>query len=373
MATTDYNFGERLLHRLALGIPLISKASFEFDNFLPGQPLDHSDEKHVFVSGLARAGTTILMRTFYDTGQFRSLTYRDMPFVLMPGMWKKLSAHFHKDEEAKERAHGDGIAVNFDSPEAFEEVFWRIFSGGEYIFGGCLRPYTVNKELVKQFRVYVQRIVGSAGDHTRRRYLSKNNNNILRLDAIRKAFPTALILIPFRDPIQQAISLLTQHQKFCGRNSIDEFTSDYMRWLGHHEFGATHKPFLFDKEPESSVLQYNTGHVNYWLSIWVRTYRYLLDSAPSGSIFVSYEDLCDAPQETLTCLFESANMELNKDRIKMGFSAPLLKNADGINVNLRNQAQQIYQELRERALARDIKHENQATIRTSKGMQCVSG
>ena len=42
----------------------------------------------------------------------------------------------------------------------------------------------------------------------RTRYLSKNNNNILRLPALARAFPQALILIPFRDPLTHAASLL---------------------------------------------------------------------------------------------------------------------------------------------------------------------
>ena len=124
---------------MALGVPFISKVSFDLDGLLPIKRQDNPDERHVFVSGLARAGTTILMRTFFDTGQFRSLSYRDMPFVLMPGIWKNLSKSFQKQEKAKERAHGDGIYVDFDSPEAFEEVFWRTFSGNEYINDNCLQ------------------------------------------------------------------------------------------------------------------------------------------------------------------------------------------------------------------------------------------
>jgi hypothetical protein len=88
---SDYSFGERLLHRLALGFPVISEISFDIDALLFNKKKDISFEKHVFISGLARAGTTILMRSFYETGQFRSLTYRDMPFVLMPGIWQKVS------------------------------------------------------------------------------------------------------------------------------------------------------------------------------------------------------------------------------------------------------------------------------------------
>lgn len=350
--TSDYSFGDRLLHRLVLGFPFVSEMAFELDALFASKKQNLPNEKHVFVSGLARAGTTILMRTFYDTGQFRSLTYRDMPFVLMPGMWNKLSTPFYKQEKAKERAHGDGIQVDFDSPEAFEEVFWRTFSGDEYIRDDCLQPHSVSEELIDLFCLYVRRIVDSSSDSKQHRYLSKNNNNILRLGAIRKAFPKAIIIIPFRDPLQQSISLLNQHQQFCIRHSVDKFSYDYMHWLGHYEFGATHKPFRFQKETGPYIADYASDNINYWLNIWTSTYNYLLNSAPSSSIFVCFEDLCKSPVETLRYLFESADLLLNEGRLNEVFNLPPTKVVDGVDENLRNQAQQIYQNLRVIALKR---------------------
>ena len=35
----------------------------------------------IYVTGLARAGTTILLNTIYDTKKFASFTYRDMPLL----------------------------------------------------------------------------------------------------------------------------------------------------------------------------------------------------------------------------------------------------------------------------------------------------
>jgi hypothetical protein len=86
-------------------------------------PIKIVHEKHVFIAGLARAGTTILMRRFYASQAFRSLTYRDMPFVLAPTLWRKLAAQSGRNLVTAERAHGDGILVDIDSPESFEEVF----------------------------------------------------------------------------------------------------------------------------------------------------------------------------------------------------------------------------------------------------------
>ena len=75
-------------------------------------------EDHVFITGLARAGTTILLNALYKSNVFASLSYSDMPFVLAPNIWSKISFN-KKDLEPKERAHGDGIKVSKQSPEAF--------------------------------------------------------------------------------------------------------------------------------------------------------------------------------------------------------------------------------------------------------------
>ena len=66
------------------------------------------------------------MRSLYKTNQFASLTYRDMPFILSPNIWNKIAGNHIKSEPSKERIHQDNVKVNIDSPEALDEVFWRV-------------------------------------------------------------------------------------------------------------------------------------------------------------------------------------------------------------------------------------------------------
>ncbi len=338
------------MHRLALGPSLLRKVSFDIE-LLAAPSRTREVGPPVFINGLARAGTTILMRIFHDTGQFRSLTYRDMPFVLMPGIWARLSKFFHKQEEAKERSHGDGILVNFDSPEAFEEVFWKTFCDDSYIAKTQLSPHNVGTEVISQFQDYVKQVISSAETPQQCRYLSKNNNNILRLPAIRKAFPKGLILIPFRDPVQQSISLLQQHNQFCELHANDPFGHDYMAWLGHHEFGGTHKPFRFTANVAHMGNAHQPDSLNYWLSIWVDTYGYLLSSAPSDCIFFSFETLCRSPKPVLEKLFELAGLVLEKDFQEDKIKPPKLKDANELDENLVQLAQNIYTELSKRSEA----------------------
>ncbi|NQT56824.1 MAG: sulfotransferase [Desulfobacteraceae bacterium] len=342
---SDYSFGDRLLHRLALGSPLIGRISLEIDQALSGNNGGKQEESPVFICALARAGTTILMRTFYDTGKFRSLTYREMPFVLMPGIWKRLSKSFHQYKAEEERAHGDGIGVNFDSPEAFEEVFWRVFSSDEYLYEDHLSPYSANTETIHRFQQFVSQVISSANQPHQQRYLSKNNNNILRLGSIRRAFPDALIIVPFRDPIQHAISLFHQHTQFCATHKADPFSYNYMKWLGHHEFGGTHRPFQFGDRWAVKANDHRPENINYWLALWINTYRYLLETAPQGTFFVSFEELCREPQHTLSMLFSRANVVEGDFSVEEKIRAPKVKQDDNIEQELKKQALQTYHDL----------------------------
>ena len=289
----DYGFGARLLHRLALGSTSIAEASFDIEQAgrARAKPLPDAGAP-VFVAGLARAGTTVLMRSLHASGAFCSLTYRDMPFVLAPNLWRRLSSVSRLDRAARERAHGDGLAVDFDSPEAFEEVFWRVFCGDRYITADRLLPMIADEEEADKFRGYVDAI--RAG-HPGKRYLSKNNNNILRLSSLFSAFPEAQVLIPFRAPLQHAASLRRQHMHFRQMHAEDPFARRYMHWLVHHEFGADHRPFVFDGPKSSDLPDGNPDTLDYWLALWVDTYSALLETAPPACRFICYESLCEDP------------------------------------------------------------------------------
>jgi hypothetical protein len=261
---------------------------------------DHHQGGHVFVAGLARAGTTLLMRMLYGSGKFCSLTYRDMPFVMAPNLWSVISGGSAKTMVSQERAHGDGMLVDFDSPEALEEVFWRVFCESEYIFKTHLVSMKADSDVIEKFRQYISLVLCRYGGE---RYLSKNNNNVLRLPSINRAFPNARIFVPFRDPLQHAGSLLSQHQQFCEQQFEDKFIRKYMSWLGHYEFGLDHRPFYYEGEgfPTRSVKSaFKISTVDYWIERWIDTYTHVLKQYKSGQVactFFSYELLCRQPDE----------------------------------------------------------------------------
>jgi hypothetical protein len=288
---SEYSALDRALHRLALQVKPIAELSFQID-----QALSRADAtnivrgRHVFVSGLARAGTTVLMRRLYASGELCSLTYRHMPFVLAPNFWSRFTMS-RKGGNAAERAHGDRIMVDIDSPESLDEVFWRIFDGDSYIANDFLAQHDPDEGIVNRYAAYVGAILKSdrAG---RARYLSKNNNNVLRLRTLRRIFPMAVILIPFREPVSHASSLLRQHRNFIAYQREDAFVREYMTWLAHHEFGLDHRPFQFDSDGRERLVHLDPDGIDYWLELWCQVYSWVERTAPEDAILVCYEDLC---------------------------------------------------------------------------------
>ena len=123
--------------------------------------------------------------------------------------------------------------------------------------------------------------------------MSKNNQNIRRLNLISEIFPLSKILIPFRDPLQQALSLFSQHMKFGKEQNEDTFVRDYMRWIGHSEFGLDYRMIH-----PSNLLYPNEKDFNHWLEQWYLTYKSVLElSAEHGEFYlIGYESLCNNPK-----------------------------------------------------------------------------
>jgi len=268
----NYSWWQQKLHQFALSKNFMREAAFDIENSLI--KINQTQDNHVFVSGLARSGTTILLNAIHKSDEFASLSYMDMPFVLAPNLWSKLSFN-RQGGNLIQRAHGDGIEVSQDSPEAFEEVFWMSCDEND-------------KETIEKFRQYIQRIVYK---YQKERYLSKNNQNINRLELISKIFPNSRILIPFRHPIQHSFSLLSQHQRFIEYSKKDEFISSYMRWIGHKEFGPNYIPIH-----NKNLKFLNYSDINHWLEQWYLTYQNCFTNFKKNKnvSFVCYEQLCSS-------------------------------------------------------------------------------
>ncbi|WP_321491548.1 sulfotransferase [uncultured Desulfobacter sp.] len=348
---SNYSLSSKLLHHMALGSTAIREISFDIDCMLTRASVDAGTGtmSPVYVSGLARAGTTILMESFYKTGLFASLTYRDMPFVLAPGLWAKISGRHRTHTKLKERAHADRLLVNYDSPEAFEEVFWKTFSHKKYIHDSYLDVWRWDdNEVVEKYRRYVSNITNKNKgiESETKRYLAKNNNNLLRIDTLRSAFPDAKIIVPFRHPVDHAGSLMAQHKRFLEVHKSDPFARAYMNWLGHFEFGSEFRPFKMGAAclPESPDVLMDQA---YWLKYWREVYHYIIETHADQVIFFDYNYFCQFPAKVFERIEVKLGIEDNKLLNLAGNIKPAISYCTTSGKDLSSDVKKVYQILQE--------------------------
>ncbi|MAD59906.1 MAG: hypothetical protein CMH49_00130 [Myxococcales bacterium] len=365
----SYSVISKALHDLALDSPLIARMSLELEKkrYLNKDQLlstSSTSQKPIWVCGLARAGTTILTDVLYETGLFTSLTYRQMPFPLAPNVWKKLSRWGISGIEQKvERAHGDGILVSINSPEALEEVFWRVYESHVYQQTESLSVHQSSPESLLAFEEYLSCILQLEDQSSlpAKRYLSKNNNHLIRLPSLLGHFPLAKILVPLREPLEHAESLRRQHQKWVERHQEDPFSLSYMNWLSHHEFGLGHKPFSFAQDSahtqgEISSESTDPHSLTYWLIRWIEAYSYVESvlAEPryqSQILIVEYDALSSEPSKVLSNIFSYLDLAIEQkevlalaERFKV---VPKRAERKSVDPSLLNKAEGLYRRLSE--------------------------
>ena len=267
----------------------------------------------VFIASLPRSGTTLLMELCLESERFVTHTYRDMPFIHTPLFWSKFSRLFRKESVQMERAHGDGMSVSVDSPEAFEEVIWLSFWRSHYqkTFISSWAASEKSKEFNEFFLRHQAKLISRCSSSEGLSYLSKNNLNIARTELILNQFPTSKILIPFRHPHSHCRSMHHQHLNFLDIHQQEEFAKLYMAGIGHFDFGENLKPIQFNEvscqSEESSVEQ--AKEREFWYRYWVDCFSQLLMIESDRVMFVDYDALCSEPQEHLTRVAEFLSLD----------------------------------------------------------------
>lgn len=294
----NYTWLDKAIHYLAFKSPGIQLrlAALESDEYSKAIA-DHKVQKPVFITGLPRAGTTILLELLSNSGLFCYHSYRDMPFVYTPLFWRKFSNRFAKQDALVERAHGDGIHINQLSPEAFEEMFYLAHFAEDYKRPEII-PWADDFEHKSFERFYRQHISKLMIRDNKTRYLSKNNLNIARLGFLKRCFSDGSFVVPFREPLDHALSLWRQHQNFSSIHHRNSFAQHYMAGIGHFDFGQNLKPVDFNHW--SARCPYQSDDVNFWLNYWIACYEVLIEG--SGLYFVCFEALSSNPKDTLQAL-----------------------------------------------------------------------
>ena len=362
-----YSGLDRFLHWLAFGAIGLQKALGDVeDRLYAGRLRAVEIRRPVFVTALPRAGTTLLLEMLASLDGFAAHTYRNMPFVLLPLLWRALWSRFHVPGAVVERAHGDGVAVGPDSPEAFEEVVWRAFWPEKYLDDRVVTWTAADRDAAGDFeaffRSHVAKIIALQGFREPAgppreivRYLSKNNANVSRIPKLVGLFPDAVVLVPFRNPLDQAASLLRQHLRFRQVHAAEPFTRRYMADLGHLEFGANLRPVDFDGWLRHGDLE-RAHTADFWLRYWRAAYGHVLAHAGGRVVFVDYDALCADPAPVLRGVAAAtgvtgaarAALEAAAHRLRAPARYPA---APAVDPRILDEASALHRELRTRSSA----------------------
>ena len=317
-----YSRLDRALHRLAFSTMEIQKGLADLeDRVYAGQLTRIKINRPVFVTSLPRAGTTLLLDVIASAGSFGSHIYRDLPFLLIPMLWNAISGGWRRqDGGSVERAHGDGMTIGYDSEEAFEEVLWRAYWPHKYLEDRMLTWASDDRdphdEFDDFFRAHVRKLLLLRGAS---RYVSKNNANISRIPKLVTTFPDAQVLVPFRSPVDQAVSMWRQHQNFMQIHADEPFTRQYMADLGHYDFGANLKPIDFVRWLDDDRAE-SPEKLEFWLRYWCVAFENLLSTdLPPQVAFINYDRLCIEPVtglERISKHLELADLDVSTEAAK---------------------------------------------------------
>lgn len=261
----------------------------------------------IFVSGMARSGSTILLEILHKHPQTASFSYEDFPFVHVPWFWSRVLHYGSSKVPAPvERAHQDRILITPKSPEAMEEMLWMHFfsdlhdpavshlkEGGE-----CVEPFkTYYRKTVKK------RLVASG----KSRYLCKGNYHVSRLGMLQRVFPSARFVLPIRHPLSHIASSLKQHQLFLEAELRDPKILAHMKRVGHFEFGLERKAVNCGNPEDSLKIQQLWAEgkdIEGYALQWKVIHDHLAEQILREEVLcVRYEDLCGDSEQVLKELF----------------------------------------------------------------------
>lgn len=309
------SYTDILLARLAFYLPEIPIFAGQLENIIYRKDVkQHKILKPVYVCGLARSGTTIILESLIQAKGAASHQYRDFPFLFSPVFWNKFQELFSKKQNIEERIHKDNIFITSKSPEAQEEPLWQYFfpytHNPEKLH--VLNKNTVHTSFESFYRTHIKKILYI---RQAERYISKGNYNISRIEYLKKILPDAHFILMIRHPFEHIASLVKQHNHFEDYATKYLYFSEYLRYSGHYEFGPQRLPINFSKKTAKNILEAwknNSHHIGYaymWRDIYNYVHQLLNNEHLNPAIhLLPFETLCKKPEETLSTLFQTLEL-----------------------------------------------------------------
>jgi hypothetical protein len=277
-------------------------------------------EAPVYVTGLARSGSTMLLEILNWHEQVVTHHYRDFPVLHTPYAWNRFLEFVPlRDSEPEERAHGDRLMITADSPEAFEEVLWMTFFPDLHdpATNAVLDADTSNPDFEDFYRDHIRKLLLVRSGH---RYVAKANYHVTRLEYLLRLFPDARFVLPVREPVWHIASLMKQHRLFCEAQQANARAMTHLQRAGHFEFGQDRRPINTGDAAsamEVEALWRRGAEVDGWARYWDYLHRHLADTLArnrqlrEATLIVRYEDLCRTPARAVRTLLEHCGLPVS--------------------------------------------------------------
>ncbi|MGM0484217.1 MAG: sulfotransferase [Candidatus Krumholzibacteriota bacterium] len=285
---------------------------------------DTQIRRPVYVCGLARSGTTILLELISRHSETATYRYMDFPLVMIPFWWSRFLRLYRKRSEAVERSHGDRIEVTPESPEAMEEILWMKFFPDLHnpAMDNTLTAEDTGSDFDDFYRNTIRKLLLSRG---RGRYLAKNNYNVARLGYLKRLFGEVSFVIPVRDPVWHIASLMKQHRLLKQEERKDRKVLSYMRRVGHFEFGLDLRPINTGPGSRTGEIMHlweSGNEVEGWAKYWADIHNYIyreLTARPElaeSAMVVSYRKLCEDSERVLGGVYSHARLDVDDKTIE---------------------------------------------------------
>jgi len=272
----------------------------------------------IYVTGLARAGSTLLLEVLAQHRETATHQYQDYPPVYTPYWWNWFLGFMPQgDTEPVERAHQDRIRITPKSPEAMEEILWMTFFPAIHdpTASNVLDDRTQHPAFEAFYRDHIRKLLLVRGGS---RYLAKANYDITRLAYLLKLFPDARFVVPIRDPVHHVASLQKQHRLFCRGETQNPRALEHMRRVGHFEFGLDRRPInVGDADGAAAIARlWEQGEeVRGLARQWHAIYGHLADRLEADAalrdavLVIPYEELCQRPHERLEAMLAHVRLD----------------------------------------------------------------
>lgn len=331
IAATDY----WLMHFCSHAKPLLKWLGDCESRWLSERLSNLEIRRPIYISGLARSGSTILLETFAKLPELATHRYRDFPFWQIPYYWHQFLEFQPRITVPVERPHRDGIMITRDSPEAMEEPLWTCWFPNLHRNQGIhhLGPQTSSPGFERFYADHIRKLLLIRNGQ---RYLAKNNYLLPRATYLWRLFEDAELIIPIRHPLSHVPSLVRQHSLFTAYAQQEARVAEYLTSVGHYEFGPQRVPIRLDEHDSQRVNEQwrigneFLGYAIQWKQLYALAWQLKQSTYNPRIHILRLEDLSSQPCATLSQLLQQLQISVSTEQLNAWSSKihPLKSPAD---------------------------------------------